>query len=327
MARSRRYLQRAGAAVLASLGLVAGVAATGAVAAAPQTVHVAYAGSLLYLFDQVIGPAFHRHTGIAYEGQGGESLAIAREIAAGGIQADIFASLGAAPFKDMGKTYAGWGIAIAESPLVVAFSPHSRFAPTLRKIAAGKLPLSRLFALMQQPGFHLGRTDPATDPQGQAFLLMLKLAQRQFHLSAAALRRITGTVENPSQIFAETSILSEVQSGALDASSAFLPEAKEHHLPYIALPPSLNMADPSDAAEYASVSIRVPPGVTVHGVPEAVVVTVPTTGNQTVGDAMVKFLVSPTGRHLLHEAAFPPDSGIVGSRAKIPATILSALAH
>ena len=130
--------------------------------------------------------------------------------------------------------------------MVVAYNPKSKYAPEFKAIADGHKPLKDLFTLMQTPGFKLGRTDPAIDPQGRDFIYMLELAQQYYHLPADTVTKILGGPagsSTSSQIYAESSLDSTLQSGQLDASSAFITQAIELHLDYIPLPPAINLGD------------------------------------------------------------------------------------
>jgi molybdate/tungstate transport system substrate-binding protein len=283
-----RWLRRLGA-VFALLALMTGC---GAATAPSHVVDVAYAGSLAYLMDQQVGPGFQHVAHLTYQGRGGGSLGLAQEIRAGTIPADVFVSIGTGPIAVLGPR-APWAIGFATAPLVIAYNPHSRFAPELRALANRRLPIQDLFTLMAQPGFRLGRTNPNTDPQGQAFYMMVELAQRVYGLPPHTAQHLLGAPDNPAQVFSETGILSQLQSGNLDASSAFLPEALEHRLPYIALPPALNFSSPEEAVLYGEVSVKLADGRTVVGQPLSVDVTV--VNRSANGVRFVRYLLSHPG--------------------------------
>ena len=287
-----------------------------------EIANIAYAGSLQLVDDKFAGPAFTKATGIQYQGRGGGAFGVANLIKSGEITPSVFESMGTAPFEQMGSKEPKWAVGFASSPLVIAYSPSSPYASKLKAIASGKLPLRDLFTLMEKPGFHLGRTNPNTDPQGQAFVLMMQLAERQLHLPAGTANRILGSNTNPKQIFAEEAILSRLQSGQLDASSAFLPEAIQKHLPYVALPASMNMGDPSYKSTYSSVHIDVN-GKTVSGSPiEIYIAPVPRNPNQTAGEKFVSFLLSKQGLNIYKQNGYTlTQFQTWGNKADIPSSI------
>lgn len=291
------------------------------------TASVAYAGSLQLANEQTVGPAFTKATGLRYQGRGEGAYAIAQLIHSGEITPNVFMSIGTGPIGVISPEFATWAVGFASSPLVIAYSPQSPFASQLKAIAKGQEPLSKLFQLMAKPNFHLGRTDPNTDPQGQSFVFMMHLAEQTLHLPKGTADHILGGTDNPKQIFDEEAILSRLQAGQLDASSAYLPEAIERHLPYIALPSSINLGDPADAHRYASQQLTLHNGKTVHGAPiEVYISALQGTPGTSAGQAFVSYVLSPAGRKLYQQQGYTLNAPIVyGNRSNIPKTIRSEL--
>ena len=158
-----------------------------------------------------------------------------------------------------------WYIPYAGTQMVVAYNPNSKYASQFKAYADGSKPLQGLFNLLQTKGLKLGRTDPNIDPQGRDFIYMLELAQMYYHLPKDTVSKILGTSDcgtaNSSQIYAESSLDATLQSGQLDASSAFITQAVELHLDYIKLPPQINLADAAMANQYAKATVTIkPPG-------------------------------------------------------------------
>lgn len=304
-------------------GLVLWLTGCGPVASTgspPATVQVAYAGSLALLNEQAIGPAFHRATGYAYQGRGGGSYGLAHELSSGTIHADVFESIGYGPIAALATHSPGWAVQYAASPLVVAYNPRSPYAGQLNAIRAGREPLSALFTLMATPGFHLGRTNPDTDPQGQAFLMMLQLAVRQYHLPANLYTRIIGSPQNSRQIYSEEGILSLLQAGGLDASSAFLSEAVQRHLSYIKLPAPLNFGDPAEAAWYRTAHLTLSSGRVVTGKPLTIDITALGRHPSPGALAFIRFQLSARARRLYTQMGYTLlPATVVGQSSRAPA--------
>ncbi len=336
---TRRWQVRVAA--LACLGLAAAGCSSASSASAGQgsgsgggshkvsgTANVAYAGSLIYLNEKVIGPAFTRATGYAYSGQGNGADALSAEIASGEIHPNVFISVGGKPITALEPKFTSWYVQYAATSIVLAYNPASKYASQFAAIAAGKKPMADLFALMAQPGFQLGRTDPNVDPQGRAFIYMLELAQQAYHLPASTVTRILrgpAASANSAQIFSETSLEAHLQAGQLDAASAFRSEAVQLHLHYIALPPAINLGDPALAANYAKASITIG-GKTMHGAPLAVDITTIGTADQAAAASYVAYVLSPAGRPMYAQGGYAllkPTA--VGDTAAIPAAVRHAL--
>ena len=291
------------------------------------TADVAYAASLEYLNEKVFGPAFTAAEGYQYSGRAGASGELSQEIASSVITPNVFEAVGKDNILPLEPKFTKWFVQYASTQIVVAYNPKSKYASQFKAIASGKEPLKNLFTLMQTPGFKLGRTDPNIDPQGRAFIFMLQLAQMKYGLPADAVTKILGgALANPKspQIYAEASLDSTLQSGQLDAASAYINQAVELHLPYIALPADINLGDPADKAIYKKASITITGNVKKTGSPLAIDIT--TIGTPTpAGIAFVKYVLSPAGLALYRQGGYtvftPPK--VVGTG--IPAAVQSEL--
>lgn len=302
---------------------------------------VAFAGSLLAVDNEVVGPAFERAEGYRYTGRGGGSIGLAHDIEAGEITPGVFESVGAAPVSILEPTFTRWYVQFAASPLVLAYNPHGPDAAVFQAAANRSGSLAKVFEAMAAPGFLLGRTNPATDPQGQAFVMMVELAQRVLHLPSDIVTAIlgrgatTGTAGRSSQIFAETALDSRLESGQLDAASAFRSQAVQLHLPYVTLPSSIDFGDPADAAGYASASLVVPSTSgqpsTVHGSPLVIDITTvreasATAADRAAADAFVAYQLSAAGRQAYAREGFTlvPET-VFGARRSVPLVVRRAV--
>ncbi len=238
-------------------GTVALVAVQGGAAGASKprgAVTVLYAGSLLDLMQNRIGPAFLRATGDTLNGTAGGSNELAHEIVAGTQRADVFISASPSVNADLegprGGRFVSWYTTFATSRLLLAYNPHSRFARALRTEPWWKV--------VTKKGFLLGRTDPATDPKGKLALDALRQAARQHHDAA-----LSAMARSTSGVFPEQTLVGRLQAGQLDAGFFYAVEAKAAKLPTIPLLGSnrsaaytltvLNRApDPSEAERFVS---------------------------------------------------------------------------
>jgi molybdate/tungstate transport system substrate-binding protein len=288
------------------------------------TAEVAYAASLEFLNEKVFGPAFHAATGYGYSGRAGESGALAAEIAGNEISPNVFQAVGGDNITPLFPKSTRWYVQYAGTQIAVAYNPSSRYAADFAAIGSGTKPICDLFPIMEKKGFLLGRTDPNTDPQGRSFIYMIELAQRYCHLPSSTVTKILGSplasASSP-QVFAETSLLAHLQAGQLDASSAYLSEARQMHLHYIVLPSAINLGDPSMAAAYHNASITITGNVTKHGSPLAYVMTI--IGKPTsAGTAFVAYALSPAGRALYRREGYNLlTPTITGDASAVPAAL------
>jgi molybdate/tungstate transport system substrate-binding protein len=323
---------------IACLGLAAGCssssssapAASPAAPAKPSgTASVAYAASLLYLNEHIVAPAFQTATGLKYTGRAGPSDGLQAEISSGEITPNVFEAVGGDNITPLFPKFTKWYVQYAATSIVVAYNPKSKYASQFKAIASGTKPIQDLFALMEKPGFKLGRTDPNLDPQGRGFIYMLELAQAQYHLPSNTVSKILGTTNladaNSPQIFDEAALPARLQAGQLDASSAYQSQAIQLHLPYILLPPAINLGDPALATHYHTASITITGNVTKHGSP--IIINITTIGPPTsAGIAYLKYVLSPAGLALYKQGGYtllPPTA--FGTVSAIPSSIRSEL--
>jgi molybdate/tungstate transport system substrate-binding protein len=213
--------------------------------------------------------------------------------------------------------------------MVLAYNPKSKYASEFKAYADGSKPLSTLFStLLQTPGLKLGRTDPNTDPQGRDFIYMLQLAQKYYNLPSDTVSKILGTTDfgtsNSSQIYAESALDSTLQSGQLDAASAFITQAKELHLDYIPLPVQINLGSAALASTYQTASVTIKSG-TKHGSPQVIDITIIGTPTP-AAEAFVAYTLSPTGLAQYKQGGFTVlTPTLFGSKSDLPASVASEL--
>jgi molybdate/tungstate transport system substrate-binding protein len=293
------------------------------------TVNVAYASSLQFLNEKVVSPAFTAAEGYTFSGRGAASGALEAEIASGEITPNVFQSVGGDNITPLQPKFTNWYIQYAGTSMVVAYNPNGKYASQFKAIADGSKPVSDLFTLLQTPGLKLGRTDPNVDPQGRDFIYMLELAQMYYHLPSDTVAKILGTSDfgsaSSSQIYAESALDSTLQSGQLDAASAFVTQAIELHLAYIPLPVQINLGSAALAAQYKKASVTLKNGMVKHGSPQVIDITI--IGAPTpAGIAFVKYTLSPTGLAQYKQGGFSlPTPTVFGTASAVPSEISSEL--
>ncbi|MFY9929848.1 MAG: substrate-binding domain-containing protein [Streptosporangiaceae bacterium] len=312
----------------ASSSSSSGSASSSASAKPTGTVSVAYASSLNYLNTKVVSPAFTAADGYKFSGRAASSGDLEADIASGEITPNVFESVGGDNITPLEPKYTNWYVQYAGTSIVVAYNPKSKYASQFKAIADGSKPIQDLFTLLQTPGLKLGRTDPNIDPQGRDFIEMLELAQMTYHLPSDTVAKILGTSDygtaSSSQIYDEATLPSTLQSGQLDASSAFITQAIELHLDYIPLPTTINLGSAADAAQYAKATVKIKSG-TKKGSPQVIDITI--IGKPTpAATAFVQYTLSPAGLAQYKTGGFAlPTPAITGSASSVPAAISSEL--
>lgn len=189
-------------------------------------VDVLYAGSLVNVMEKQIGPAFHAATGYTFQGFSAGSTALASQIKGKVRQGDVFISASPSVNQSlMGPSngnWVSWYVTFANSPLVIGYDPHSKFAADLKS--------KPWYEVITQPGFLIGRTDPATDPKGKLTAMALSQAAKMYNLPA--LNRISSVTNN---VFPEETLVGRLQAGQLDAGFFYTSETTPAAIPTVEL--------------------------------------------------------------------------------------------
>ncbi|MBK5437636.1 extracellular solute-binding protein [Pseudomonas sp. TH32] len=235
-------------------GLVLSVALS---AHAESAIHVTYAGSMGVVMDKALGPAFAEREHLTYLGQGEGAYGMARLLASKKVVADVFVSITPGPIEVLQKAgLVGQAVPVASTRMVIAYNPKSAFAPALEASRNANSPA--WWKVLQSPGLRFGRTDAATDPQGQNIIFAVQLAEKYYRQPGLA-QHILGDVQNPQQVFAEGGLLTRLQAGQIDAASGYESATISAKLPYIALPDEINLSNPTFTQDwYDTVSLQLP---------------------------------------------------------------------
>jgi molybdate/tungstate transport system substrate-binding protein len=205
------------------------------------------------LMDGGVRPAIAKALGAELQGRAAGSTGLANLIVAGSIRPDVFISVTPEPMRIVLKAgKAQSALPIARTEMVIAYSPHSQYAAALAK--AGASGAKPWWQILETPGFRFGRTDPNTDPQGLNVIFVMQLAERYYHQPGLA-DKILGPQINPQQIFQEPQVMARVQAGQLDASSAYKTQPAALGLPFLSLPPEINLGSASMEKEYQQASV------------------------------------------------------------------------
>ncbi len=287
--------------------LLAGLALSAAPTLAPTlalaqpahgAVSVLYAGSLVNLMEHGVGPAFDKATGATFQGYGGGSSGLANQIKGKLRHGDVFIS--AAPAVNNSLTgaanggWVSWYINFAQSPVVIGYNPHSKFAADLKS--------KPWYEVLQEPGIRIGRTDPKLDPKGALTVQLMQHAQDAYAQPGLA-QKVLGAPDNPAQVQPEESLVGRLQSGQIDVGFFYSTETADLKITSIPLPPEVALS-----ASYT---------VTVLN----------NAANAAGAERFVEFLLGPQGRRIMQAHGLDlVKPTITGDASQVPAAIKTELA-
>jgi molybdate/tungstate transport system substrate-binding protein len=288
--------------------IAAGMAFAGA-AAAPKSastqtlvpLDVAYAGSMGSMMEGPVKAAVAKTLGVDMRGRASGSDALANLIAGGSITPDVFVPVTPGPMTTVLKAgKAVRGVPFARTEMVIAYSSKSKYADAFT--------VQPWYEVLQMPGLRFGRTDPATDPQGRNIIFTLQLAEAYYKLPGLS-TKILGEPTNASQIFAEPTVEARLQSGELDAASAYRIQPGPFGLPFITLPDDINLGNESMHAQYAQATLELN-GKTYH--PQALVYyasALTNAAHPAQAAAFVQWFSSDEAQAILKQFSYDPPTG------------------
>lgn len=215
---------------------------------------VAYAGSMGSMMEGPIKSAVAAGLHLEMHGRAQGSSALAQLIVGGSIRPDVFIPVTPGPMQTVLK--AGKALsaqAVAHTEMVIAYSPKSRFASRLDAAAKGK---EDWWKVLQEPGLRFGRTDPLTDPQGRNIIFTMMLAAKTYR-RPDLVEKVLGPVINEKQIFTEPSVQARLQSGELDAASAYKIQPGPFNIPWVPLPREVNLSGQNVHDEHPDITLAV----------------------------------------------------------------------
>ena len=235
---------------------LAGVAASGlgagclGGAAGGEAVSVLAAGSLQNALESGLAPQVEPTVQVEARG----SVELARQVAAGQKDPDIVAVADDGLF---GSTLdAPWHAVFATNAIVLVYNPETEGGRRVEAAASDEW-----YRPLVDGDVTLGRTDPDLDPLGYRTLFALELAADHYG-TATDLR---AAVAGPDQTYPETQLVSQLETGSVDAAFVYRNMAVERDYASVDLPAATDLSDPARADAYATATYELPDGTTVEG--------------------------------------------------------------
>lgn len=214
-------------------------------------VSILAAGSLQHALETGLEPAVDIPVRIEAHG----SATAARLVAEGQRDPDIVTLADTALFE--APLSPDWYATFVSNAVVIAYDPETEGGR--RVAAAGR---ERWYEPMLDGGVRIGRTDPDRDPLGYRTLFVLELASRYYD----GVSNLRSRLPEREQVYPETALLSQFETGSIDAAFAYRNMAVERGYDYLELPGEVDLGDPRHADDwYSTVSHTLPSGEVIEG--------------------------------------------------------------
>jgi molybdate/tungstate transport system substrate-binding protein len=238
--------------------------------------------------------SFTARTGIPYTLEASGSLELARRLTDLQTSADIVALADEEVFpRLLMPTHVSWYARFARNRLVLAHAPNARGLAEARG--------DGWRSALLRDGVDVGRSDPDLDPAGYRALMLFQLAERWYADPGLAQRL---AMSSPRRHIRPKSaeLVALLQAGELDYAWMYESTARGARLPFIALPPAIDLGDESLATAYHAARVRVlgtrmGDTMEVRGMPIRYGITIPRAApHAEAAGELLRFLLSREGR-------------------------------
>ncbi len=274
------------------------------------------------------------------------SVAAAQRIILSPDQYSFFLSIDPAVIEDLlyPKNISTWYIAVAGDQMVIGISPNyggmSQISALNRSLYQAEMNsnallenkyLREILSIVLSGKVSVGTSNPNTDPEGYRALMMLQLAGIMINNNITYYTSTLNYLNSTGKLYEVTSgsaLFAYLESGTVDFDIAiYRSAAMEQHIPFIILPPQINLGNASYTGFYQKSSVTIVSNgqsVTLRGAPIYLCFTIP---NQAVdkqqGSILALYIISPQGTKLMESYGITPLKKplFFGNYSSIPAPL------
>ena len=219
-----------------------------------RTLDVGCAGSMRAMLEGPLKLAAAQHLQLSLSIHAGGSDAIARSILEGSVPADVYLPITATPMRTLMRVgRAKIAYPVAGTEMVILYSPKSRFVTHFVEAAANK---RNWWDVLQEPGLRFARSNPADDPGGRNIIFSMMLAGKIYRLPGLV-DRVLGLPMNPAQVQSGVDVRRGLESGEIDAAGSYKIATRLGNIPFLSLPPEINLTDTHLRERYPDISLTV----------------------------------------------------------------------
>ena len=299
-----------------------------------------HAGSLASSFSKLEKSFEKAHPDTDVQLYSGGSAAIIDKVNKQNMFSDVLASADTVLIpKNLYPKNATFDVNFAKNSMVLVYTNTSKSAATINA--------DNWYTVLATKDISYAISDPTSDPAGYRSLMTIALAERKygdssiFNTLVAPYSKMTKVTDgakhtinatNPSPdgkklVITKTGpdIIPLLKAGTVDYAFEYSSVAIQSGLPYLALPPEIDLSDPTMTARYANVQVIRPSGsttVTEVATPIIYGVTIPTsTRNADGGADFINLLIGKEGQAVLTADGQTPIVPAIASGTNIPAAL------
>jgi tungstate transport system substrate-binding protein len=299
-----------------------------------------HAGSLASSFAKLEKSFEKAHPETDVQLYSGGSAAIIDKVNKQNMFSDVLASADTILIpKNLYPKNATFDVNFAKNSMVLVYTNTSKSAATINA--------DNWYTVLATKDISYAISDPTSDPAGYRSLMTIALAERKygdssiFNTLVAPYSKMTKMTDGAKQTINATNpspdgkklvitktgpdIIPLLKAGTVDYAFEYSSIAIQSGLPYVTLPPEIDLSDPTMTARYANVQVIRPSGsatVTEVATPIIYGVTIPSsTRNADGGADFVNLLIGKEGQSVLNADGQTPIVPAIASGTGMPAAV------
>ncbi len=256
-----------------------------------------HAGSLSIPFREMANAFQKKYPEVKVYREAAGSRTCARKIMDLGRPCDVMASADYTVIENLlFPDYASWNISFATNEMAIMYLKDSKYSSEING--------DNWYKILLKNDVDYGRSDPNSDPCGYRTILVWKLAERFYDIPGLFKLLLNGCP--PKNLRPkETDLIAMLEAGQIDYLFIYRSVCEQHKMPYVKLPPQVNLGSPEYENFYSQAEVRITgkkPGTWIikRGAPMIYGITIPRNApNKEAAIAFVDFVLGPEGRRII----------------------------
>jgi molybdate/tungstate transport system substrate-binding protein len=264
-----------------------------------ETVIIFHAGSLSIPFKQMAEAFNKKYSNVQVLREAAGSRICARKITDLKKRCDIMASADYSVIDTLLiPHYASWDIHFATNEMAIMYRRDSKYAKQINS--------KNWYDILLKKGVEYGHSDPNADPAGYRSQLVWQLAEKYYKVPGLYANLIAHCpLQNVRP--KETDLIPLLEAGQIDYLFIYKSVCEQHHMPFVVLPPQINLGSPAYSDFYKEARIKISgkkPGTFVEkkGAPMIYGITIPSNApNKEWAVKFLAFVLGPQGRDIMEK--------------------------
>ncbi len=286
--------------------------AAGICVGAPQgKLIIFHAGSLAIPFREMAKEFEKKYPEVKVVREAAGSRTCARKISDLGRPCDVMASADYTVIENLLiPEYADWNISFVTNEMAIMYRQDSKYSNEING--------DNWYKVLLRKDVEYGHSDPNSDPCGYRSILTWQLAEKYYKVPGLYQNLLTQCPKKNIRP-KETDLIAMLEAGQIDYLFIYRSICEQHRMPYVILPPQINLGSPRYADFYKQAKIKITgkrPGtwITKTGAPMVYGITIPKSAtNKETAIAFVAFVLSEEGRKIMHRNGQKPLSPPIGT--------------